>query len=180
MKNLKLFILALALSGLTVAGIASAQEGTMIGQAFGATYTQGIGLSAYNTADSTILDGSLVQIDTTSTKLRFGVKLYTGTLSDRKRIVGLAWGDIPKSSLNRSGRVLLFGFHSFARVSTSNIAAGAPLRVGTLQGSMKDAGDSMSMQCGYVVRGASGTIKQGRYGAATWFWGMGHFLTGSL
>lgn len=140
----------------------------------------GITFPCFNTLDSTVLSGTLLMIDTTTTVKHMGVTPYDGTLSNRKRVCGWASGNLPKRSLGGAGAMIVWGFVPDIKMSASNTAAGAPLRVGTLHGSVKEAGDSLSMQVGYTIRGPSGTINNGRYTAWAWVWPVNHAVIGAL
>jgi len=112
-------------------------------------------------ADTTIFAGSVVCWDTTATIKKAGVKLYSGTLSDRKKVAGIAVGDIQRAQLgNGRGTILVWGYSPSIKSSTSDgIVAGSPFRVSTVNGAMVNAGDSLSMQAGYCTGGVAGTYQ---------------------
>ena len=129
------------------------------------TGTHGLAKSVWNTTDSVLFHGDLVMWDTTTAAVtaggykRYGVRRYLGVLSDRKRIAGWAFGDIAKSSQGGRGAILVFGYHNFVKTSTSNgIVAGSPFRISAVNGSVVNAGDSLSMAVGYAVGGNAGVL----------------------
>jgi hypothetical protein len=128
----------------------------------GGTGSWGLVQPVWNTVDSTITDGDIVMYDTTAasasfTEKRMGVRHYLGVLSDRKRIAGVAYGDISRSSQGGRGSVLIWGYHNFVKYSLpSGTVGGAPIRVSAITGSVVNAGDSISMQVGYVTGGVAG------------------------
>lgn len=121
--------------------------------------------TVWNTTDSTITDGSVVMCDTTSTIKRIGVRNYLAASATRHRILGLAYGNIPRSSTGAPGRVLILGYHPNAIVAVSNLSAGGVLKVSLSVNGSLAAGDTLSGNVGYVLGGNSGTITGPRYTA---------------
>lgn len=126
-------------------------------------------IPAWNTTDSLIYDGQVVMIDTTSTIKRFGVKRYDGSHASRPRVIGLAVGNIPRSSSGGNGTVLIWGYHPGAH-ATKALAAGALLELSTLNGSLAIS-DSMSQNVARVITGVAGatTTSNAKYGV--WWFG---------
>lgn len=168
-RILKSLLLALCL----VAGLsatASAQSPVQSYDKFG-TNAVGIIISAWNTIDSTIVDGSVVAIDTTSAIKRIGVRPYLPASIIRLRCVGIAVGDIPKSSLGAPGRVLIYGYHPRARIGASGVAAGASLKYSLSVANSFAQADSVSGAVGYILGGNSTVYPGVVYKYKVWFWG---------
>lgn len=174
MKKLKHLFLALA--GIAfVATAASAQTGV----SYEKTGTKNIRLSGgvtavpmnvpnvyvsvWNTTDSTITDGSVVVVDTTSIIKRIGVRNYLPASQNHTRVLGLAYGNIPKSSTGQPGRVMITGYHPNALIGASGVTAFQTLKYSlSINGSLA-AADTVSSICGIVLGGNPGSITGVRY-----------------
>lgn len=120
-------------------------------------------VTVWNTTDSTITDGSVVMTDTTSTIKRVGVRNYLAASATRHRVLGLAYGNIPRSSTGQPGRVLILGYHPNALLAASNLSAGGVLKVSLSLNGCLAAGDTLSGNVGYLLGGNVGTITGPRY-----------------
>lgn len=185
----KYLILALALVAFA-AGSAHAQAVSPYswdaGTAQGKTAV-GVFVPVVNAVDSVLYDGEVVMVDTTAATgtnvKRIAVRRYSGTLSDRFRIIGVvAQTQIAKSSQRGTGRVLIWGYHPAVYVGVSNAGAKAPLKAGAVMASLSVA-DSVSMAVGYVIGGVAGTstVNTGpRYRYRVFWTGVGGRIVGSL
>lgn len=158
MKRIKILLLALVVMG-AFAGHASAQNILVTRGANGSI--AGLRIPVWNSSDSLIVSGMVVQLDTTTAATSdlkvFVVKRYTGTLSDRDRVIGVAAGNIARSSQGGNGSVLIYGYHPGVFASVSNATAGSYIRLSTINGAVKDAGDSLSMAVGWCISPVTGT-----------------------
>lgn len=129
----------------------------------------------FNTIDSVIVDGTVVSIDTTATTKRFGIRPYTVALGGigRIRCVGIAVGNIPKSSQGGVGRILLRGYHPRARVAISNAAAGNQLKISTTVAHSLAVGDTVQGNIGIILGGNSTVFTGPTYKYKVWIWGFG-------
>jgi hypothetical protein len=158
MKNLKKFIFAVALTGLTVAALphnASAQEGLLAYSKTG-TGTQGMMLAVYNVVDSLIADGTICSVDTVAAAsggtLRFVVRPYAGTALTRSKCIGIAAGTIRKSSQGGSGRVLVWGYHANAKMAATGISANTMVKISpAVHGAFAASADTLSAQVGWFI-----------------------------
>lgn len=165
MKFLRILIALAAL--VVVASTADAQVATFVKSGTGLA---GIVIPVTNTVDSLIYDGELVMIDTTATVKRIGVKRFDGTALGRFRIVGIAAGNVNKSSKGGNGQVLIWGYHPRAH-AVKALAAGVLVRPGAVNGSLAAGGDSASMAVGRVLTGVAGATNKDNARYGIWFWG---------
>lgn len=123
-------------------------------------YTEGYGVAVVSSVDSVILDGTVVMVDTTTAATsnidRFAVKTWDGGVLNRPRILGLAWGNIPRSSSRQAGKVLIVGYHASARMSASVIAANTLIKTapgvhGRLAGALANTADTLALTCGVFI-----------------------------
>ncbi len=173
MKNFTKLFLALGLVALA-AGTASADGinydkfGTKLFRLSGGVSTipsavPNVYCTVWNTTDSTITDGSVVMVDTTSTIKRIGVRNYLAGSGTRNRCFGLAYGNIPRSSTGASGRVLITGYHPNALLAASNLSAFNTLKVSLSLNGCLALGDTLAGNVGILMGGNVGTITGPRY-----------------
>lgn len=172
MKRIKYLLLALALT-VGLSGTASAQSGWNISPVAGGAW--GDIVPCFNTIDSLIVDGTVVVVDTTTTTKRGGVRPYTVALGGlgRFRAVGIAVGNIPRSSQGGVGRILLRGYHPRARVGASNATAFQQLKVSTTIAHSFAVGDTVQGNVGYIIGGNAGAFTGPTYKYKVWIWGFG-------
>lgn len=129
-------------------------------------------VGAYSSQDTVIGDGTLVQLDTLTAAQGKGiaVKPYTGGAAERIKVVGIAYGSIPKRGQG-AGQVLIFGIHNNAKVGSSTLVLNAAVRPGLLYGKLSAGGDSISMACGVAV-GFSPANAAGNPRAQVYFTGV--------
>jgi len=164
---------ALAQQALTYSRTGNTAVGTFVG--------------VYNVADSTLFDGELVMADTSTAAAggltRIGVKRFDGTALGRCRVVGIVAGDIPKSSLRGSGRVLIWGYHPAAYVGLSDLAANRPIKLGLINAMFQGA-DTLEAQVGYAISrtsAATSTVNTGpRYRYKVFYTGGNHVAGATL
>ncbi len=169
MKKILLLVLAAVLAVAGVSGTASAQANSA--DKFG-TSAWGNIIPVWNTIDSVIVDGSLVVIDTTATIKRLGIRPYLPASTVRTRVLGIAVGDIARSSRGGAGKVLLYGYHPRARVgASSGVAAGAVLKPSLSIAHSFALGDSISGSSAYVIGGNAGAFSGSIYKYKVWFHG---------
>lgn len=145
---------------------------------YGQTYAVGNFVGVANAVDSILYDGELVMVDTTtaasSNIKRIAVKRFDGTALGRLRVIGIVAGNIPKSSLRGTGKVLTWGFHPRAYVGLSNLAANSAIKIGLLNAMFQGA-DTLEAGCGYAISRSSAstsTVNTGpRYQYKVYFWG---------
>lgn len=131
--------------------------------------------SAQAPESAAIADGTLLMIDTTTAAsgTLVGVKPYDpAALQNRGRVIGLAYGAIPKRG-NGPGQCLIYGVHNNALVASSTLALNIPVRAGAVYGRLSTAVDSTSMTVGWAISkyGTSNTASNAR--ARVWFNGPG-------
>lgn len=145
-------------------------------------------IPVWNTlADTLIVSGTLVMWDTTSTIKRLGVRPYDGTLSNRKRVAGWAFGPIPAANNgNGRGSIIIEGYVPDMKISIGNATAGQVYRVGTLHGAVKDGSDSVSMAVAYCLGATTGRTgsttapSTARYTIKAWAYPNPNRIAGSL
>lgn len=170
MRSFKILLLALVVTA--VAGTAQAQN-LLVNPQDNTAY--GLKMPVYNSTDSLILDGDLVMADSTASTAYINsdrpvVRKYLGLSLDRPRVLGIAVGNINKSSQGGTGTILIWGYHPKAFVGVSTAAAKAVLKVG-LAGGFQVA-DTLECGCGYVIGMSSATPATGpRYRYKIWFTG---------
>lgn len=120
-----------------------------------ATSSAGMVIPVFNAIDSTIVDGTVVSIDTTAasgTNLkRIVVRPYAGTAITRPRCIGLARGPIARSSRGGQGNVLIWGYHANAKMAASTLTANSGLKVAVVHGALTTSADSLSGQIGVFI-----------------------------
>lgn len=184
MKWMKVSILAVLIT-VGLAPVASAQN--LLAERSG-TAIWGIKIPVWNTTDSLISDGMIVVLDTTTTAVtsggekRLGVRAFLPASHQRYRVVGIAAGNIQKSSRGGNGAVLVYGYHprAFLQNSAAASAFGAIKISLSVEGSFV-AADSAGTAIGTLIaqnpgivtniNGASGT----RYTGKVWVRFMGPY-----
>ena len=151
---MKRIILLLVAATMVVSGTAHAQSGLTGASKLG-TEAWGQIIPVWNTTDSLIYDGSVVVLDTTSTIKRLGVRNHIPASTSRFQVLGLAVGDISRSSRGGTGKVLVYGYHPRARVGASGVLFGANLKFGTINGSLALA-DTVQATVAVVLGGNAG------------------------
>lgn len=142
-------VLALAVTLSTVA--VSQAQGLINYDKLGTT-TNGLGATVYNVLDSLIADGTIVMADTSTTGIkRLGVKPWPGTAITRGRILGVAWGSIPRRTQGGVGRILIIGYHANAKMGASGLTANSVLKTGITHGCFLTTADSLSGTAGIFL-----------------------------
>lgn len=128
-------------------------------------------VGVYNAIDSTIVDGSLVMLDTTSTTAsgnnnmrRFAVKPWDCSILREQRVLGIAFGDIPAKNRGGTGTVITSGYHGAALVE-AGLTYGAALSPSTIRwagvGTIPDTLNIGRGQSGMFIKYNSGTATTG-------------------
>ena len=114
-----------------------------------------IGVS--NASDSTIFDGEVVNLDTTTVasapgNQRIYVRRYIPAGPARQRVIGLAVGTIMKSSQGGSGQILIYGYHPRARIQLSTMTPFQILKSSLACTGAMVAGDSTAATVGFIIK----------------------------
>lgn len=160
-------ILALCVSA-GLSATASAQASLLNYDKLG-TSPVGEMMTVWNTTDSAIVDGSIVVIDTTASIKRIGVRNYIQ--NNRFRVLGIAAGEIPKSSKGSPGKVLIRGYHPRALVGASNVAAATTLKISLSVNGSFSAADTVGGVSAWVLGSNAGVYPGVRYKYKVWFLG---------
>ena len=172
MKFTKQILLALALV-VSFAGTAVAQSNWSAN--LNGTYVVGDMVGVFNvSADTAIVDGDLVEADTSTVTngpgaKRLGVRKLALTASSAGRCLGIAVGNIGRRA---TGKVLIRGYHPGAFIGVSNVGVNGYIKISrTVPGSFAVA-DTMNGAVGIAVGRTSASTSTGvRYKYRVWFWG---------